>query len=226
MHKYLLQNSLTMKRGEINLESTPMPTPLPAGYSRLNYIECTGTQYIKTGVYPTPNFKWYLEIEWMQFNNVNSFGSEDWNNHGPIIRISADDRYGGNGVYVGLNINYGILANNQYGAYNVRDYQSMLGRKTFYIENGHQYLNGVEVLQATITGSSVCDVYFFSSNSNNRADYKCKKARFYYSWMKNGVTLVREFIPALRVSDSKPGLYDTVNDVFYTNQGTGEFNYA
>lgn len=44
--------------------------------------------------------------------------------------------------------------------------------------------------------------------------------------MKFGDILVREFIPALRVSDSKPGLYDTVNSVFYTNAGSGEFLYA
>lgn len=30
-------------------------------------------------------------------------------------------------------------------------------------------------------------------------------------------------IPVYRKSDSKPGLYDTVNDIFYTNQGSGEF---
>lgn len=29
--------------------------------------------------------------------------------------------------------------------------------------------------------------------------------------------------PALRIADPKPGIYDTVNHQFYTNQGTGEF---
>ena len=37
--------------------------------------------------------------------------------------------------------------------------------------------------------------------------------------------MIREFIPSLRVSDNKPGLYDTVNNEFYVNQGTGEFLY-
>lgn len=36
--------------------------------------------------------------------------------------------------------------------------------------------------------------------------------------------LVRDFIPAVRKSDGEAGLYDKVNEVFYTNAGTGAFN--
>ena len=32
-------------------------------------------------------------------------------------------------------------------------------------------------------------------------------------------TLVRDFIPCYRNSDNEIGLYDLVNDIFYTNQG-------
>lgn len=45
--------------------------------------------------------------------------------------------------------------------------------------------------------------------------YRCK----IYS---NG-TLVRDFIPCYRNSDNVIGLYDTLNNVFYTNVGTGTF---
>lgn len=46
-----------------------------------------------------------------------------------------------------------------------------------------------------------------------------------YRLSQNGVC-VRQFIPVLRNSDSKPGMYDLVNDVFYTNAGSGEFTYG
>jgi len=39
----------------------------------------------------------------------------------------------------------------------------------------------------------------------------------------NTNTLVRNMYPVYRISDNKPGMYDIVNGVFYTNQGTGEF---
>jgi len=41
--------------------------------------------------------------------------------------------------------------------------------------------------------------------------------------MWDGTTLVRNMIPCYRRSDLKPGMYDTVNNVFYTNSGSGEF---
>lgn len=36
-------------------------------------------------------------------------------------------------------------------------------------------------------------------------------------------TLIRDFIPCYRVADNEVGLYDIVNNQFYTNQGTGSF---
>ena len=39
---------------------------------------------------------------------------------------------------------------------------------------------------------------------------------------ENGI-LIRNFIPCYRKSDNEIGLYDIVNNVFYTNQGTGVF---
>lgn len=39
----------------------------------------------------------------------------------------------------------------------------------------------------------------------------------------DGGNLIRSFIPCVRKSDSKPGMYDTVSKTFYTNAGTGEF---
>ena len=39
---------------------------------------------------------------------------------------------------------------------------------------------------------------------------------------ENGVK-IREFIPCYRKSDSVIGMYDTINQTFYTNAGTGAF---
>ena len=36
---------------------------------------------------------------------------------------------------------------------------------------------------------------------------------------------IRNLVPALRSSDGKPGMLDTVSKKFYVNQGTGEFLY-
>ena len=57
----------------------------------------------------------------------------------------------------------------------------------------------------------------------NYTNYTPALARYYESKWWNDGTLVRHFIPCYRISDDKPGMYDIVNDVFYTNVGTGEF---
>ena len=41
-----------------------------------------------------------------------------------------------------------------------------------------------------------------------------------------GDVLTRNFLPALRKADGKPGMYDTITGVLYTNAGTGEFGYT
>ena len=44
-------------------------------------------------------------------------------------------------------------------------------------------------------------------------------------WDANDV-LKLQGIPALRIADNRPGLYDIVNNYFYTNAGIGEFLYT
>ena len=52
----------------------------------------------------------------------------------------------------------------------------------------------------------------------------CTIAKLYYGKIYDSTnTLVREFIPCYRKADNVIGLYDKVNDVFYTNAGTGSF---
>ena len=51
------------------------------------------------------------------------------------------------------------------------------------------------------------------------------QGQYYVEYLKlgSGNSLVRDYVPAKRLSDNVIGLYDKVNDVFYTNAGTGEF---
>ena len=70
-------------------------------------------------------------------------------------------------------------------------------------------------------------IYLFSGGSSVSSHswnfvgkiFKCKITEL------NGEVL-GHFIPALRKSDSKPGMYDLVSGQFFTNQGTGEFSYG
>lgn len=215
-----------MKRESLNSEASPNQLPLPSGYTKLNYIESQGNQFIITGVCLGPNLKWELDAQWVEFNDNNAFGYEEWNQGAANTRVVCRLNFDKSKT---LSIVYGnIPATDPNGLkqYNLPGADATV-RHVLYVESGKQCIDGVEVMQATITYTSTGYIMFFESGfANGRGAYICKKTRVYGSWMKNGDTLVRNFVPALRLSDSKPGLYDTVNDVFYTNAGTGEFLYA
>lgn len=55
--------------------------------------------------------------------------------------------------------------------------------------------------------------YLFSQFINQIHDFK----------LSRGTDVVLHLVPCYRKSDNKPGMYDLINDVFYTNAGTGEF---
>lgn len=75
------------------------------------------------------------------------------------------------------------------------------------------------------TGGSITDTLhlFASSRINSFA----KALRLYGCTIFNGDGIVvRNFIPCLRISDNEPGLYDTITDVFYINNGSGSFLFG
>jgi hypothetical protein len=49
--------------------------------------------------------------------------------------------------------------------------------------------------------------------------------RIYSCQIWNDGTLIRNYIPVVRKSDGKAGLYDKVNNVFYTDAAGGNFIY-
>ena len=62
-------------------------------------------------------------------------------------------------------------------------------------------------------------------NNNGTAAIQNAGVAYYGMKIYDNNTLVRNFIPVLRNSDNKPGMYDRVTKTFFTNQGTGEFTY-
>ncbi|MCR4645239.1 MAG: hypothetical protein K5695_07505 [Oscillospiraceae bacterium] len=50
--------------------------------------------------------------------------------------------------------------------------------------------------------------------------------RLYSAMLCDDEAIVRDLVPAVRLSDSKPGMYDFVSHVLLTNAGTGEFGYG
>ncbi len=167
---------------------------LPADYTRLEYLESTGGQYIDTGVY----------VDSMDINGTIDF---------QYTQDTANTWLAGAAALTGANL-YGTETGIYY-------------EKTFYTGLGAVYSQTDTTQRTTATFSVVIDIpyknfYIFARNFySDGADGA--SVRIYSAKIYDGNTLLRDFIPARRNTDGALGMYDAVNNVFYTNDGTDSF---
>ena len=63
----------------------------------------------------------------------------------------------------------------------------------------------------------------FDNNVNGSRQNRSTQMRLYSCKMYNSNVLQRDFVPCYRKSDWVIGLYDIVNNTFYTNSGSWTF---
>ena len=91
--------------------------------------------------------------------------------------------------------------------------------KIRFNENENFYINDVAVNMTTTNKVGWQNIFLFSHNG----PVLPSKIKLYSCTMFDNSNIIRNFIPCYHKSDNKPGLYDLVNNEFYTNQGTGNF---
>ena len=188
------------------------PSRLPSAYQEVEYIESTGTQYIDTGV---NSYRTALGLD-LQFTD-STFGSNGSADSG-ILQItgnSADNPY----------LGFRNEGNTWESTITCTDRNLVV----FDAYKGTIYHNGS--LIHTMTGASLngsATLYLFARYSTQWGNAYCKEKLYgakVFSYLGTTVDkcLVRHYIPCYRIADDEIGMYDIVNDVFYTNDGTGTF---
>jgi hypothetical protein len=200
----------------------PQGGVLPDGYTQLEYIESTGTQWINTGIGVCPNIETYMMVNYYQ-NPTDAYNyGVYYNNDSDTLAANYRTRnYGNLDFRAGLSYQTPIIQ-----LVLNTDYLIEQTKTEFAITN---MANQARVSKPIITKKSGSGnsrpIYLFCVNLRGSAaalmSFRCK--RF---WIQANDIFLWDGVPALRESDSKPGLYDVVNDTFYTNAGTGEFLYA
>ena len=182
---------------------------LPLGYTLLDYIEATGTQYIDTGFTPNQDTSAMLDAQFLNYDSGTQgilFGARtsSTENIFNIQRLTAGNWNMG---YNNSNFNVGTADTN---------------RHVFYKNKQYQYLDGV--LKGTGTYSAfTCPgtaVLFGTNNSGTKYATAFPAKVWSFKMWDNG-TLIRNLVPAQY--GSNVGMYDLVNGVFYQNAGTGDF---
>ena len=194
---------------------------LPSEYQEVEYIQSSWTQYINTGYTGSSNTKIDTKLSiTTRLSNYDIFYGSLWNWTGwqpcTFIQSNYPDN---NKIRVvnytnsGSNKKYVDSINNlEYG----KTYNIIHTNTSFIID---------WVSQGTMSATTYTLTYpFWIFWVNNHSSFaqpcamKLYSFKIYESW-----TLVRDLVPCYRKSDNVIGLYDLVNNQFYTNSWTGTF---
>ena len=169
---------------------------LPSGYTELEYIQSSGTQYIDTGVVANTLTSVDMNFEWLGTNTawVTVFGSYDSNNYFSLWHQNTSDFK----AYMGAS-NYAITDSS-------KNITLELSATKFKINSTEQ------TFSTTIAASS--NLYLFHV-SNDQDSYAKAVMRLYSCIIYNGDTPIRIFIPCKNPAGAV-GLYDLVGGEFYT----------
>lgn len=190
------------------------------GYDVLDYIEATGTQWIQTGLLSS-NFSSKIikcEIGIMPTSGSGARAYSTWIGCQNNLQYLLRSDYGKLCVYTGGNINYPITMsdNNIYDMTFTANYNS---NSANFVVNGSSYN-----YSTTAWGTNPVGIMLFASHAGGAPwDTELGLGRLYYCRFYDNNNLIRDFIPARRKSDNVVGLYDKLNNVFYTNSGSGSF---
>ena len=193
--------------GDIYLEYLNIPT----GCVALEYIESTGTQYIDTLFTPNQDTSLEVDVAVKELSPSVSFTPISDNS-----KNTSANRFG-----IGYDSNKKVQYN-----YNVYHYGTasvnLNERHKIALKKNVAYIDGKQdgtFSETTFTSPS--SLFAFGGYVGS-SEIRKTKIRLYSLKLWNGDTLVRNFIPIKDANDTVC-LYDSVNDDYYYNSGTGNF---
>lgn len=223
-------------------------TSIPSEYERTLYIENTSGQYVDTGYYwTTENATIIADLELLQVGASQTlFGSEEY------IQSSGTSRYFAHilhcagsqqgetrtfGAWCGtgsmgsvtLPLNERILLNyivESNGTFSIYSNDVPLITQTAY--NGSIQTKKYAYL-TNYTYNNIGNIFIFGNHNSNRGAKKTgyqpvSKMRLYGFKMYDNDVQVRDFVPCIRKTDQKAGLYDLITKSFYPEIENGTFN--
>lgn len=221
------------------------PNSIPNTYELLEYLEGTGTQYIKLP-FPTlntnisnGNYNVYLDAQFTDLSPRDSGSLYHLEGIGSMSS-SAMDFYKAE-LYIGWKqetagtqyFYYSNCDNDDWDSTTPADTQRHLFEINSKSSTGSGdkglYIDGIKVHSDGPTVSTCKYKYnyclFGYENANG---VWCNKIKIYSCTIKkvqDGSTLY-ELVPVIRKSDNVLGMYDVTNNRFYTNNGSGTFQYG
>ena len=182
---------------------------LPSGYTPLEYIESTGSQYVDTGFAPgyTSGYRIDFQLTAASSLDLTLMGSLN-----PNICF-----LGGNGQFE-YAYKSGTGASGSFGANDTKRHVWALN----FRNDQKAILDQTSKVLTAMSEDNAKTAYIFASHYDNPVVYGQISARVFRVEISNGADFVRDFIPC-QTSSGEVGLWDDVNSKFYSNAGTGAF---
>lgn len=185
-------------------------------YYALEYIESNGTQYINTGFTPNQNSAISIDVQC----------SGEHSTHAALCSARPTTSTSTNTIMIFLlngtawNVDRGTNSNRT--AFST---VSLTDRISVDLNKHHMSFNKGEIVHNfSSTDTFTCGGPLALLYDYSHSQYPMK-ARLFGCKVWDNDTLIRDYVPALRISDGMAGLYDKVNFTFYTDAAGGNFIY-
>lgn len=179
---------------------------LPAGYTKIEYLESDGSQFIDTGYSPNNNTRVVMEASLLSLDGDQYFyGAKDSGSTQSFV-----------GAYSDGAVTFGYANSFPSAAFDLQIEEKML------IDQNREkgLVNGELVATAnTATFQTPCTLYLCARNNDVEAS-KVTKARIYSCKIYDNGVKVRDYVPCTNPIGVK-GLWDKVNEEFYALTPTG-----
>ena len=194
---------------------------VPGEYTAVEYIQGTGTQYIKSGLTGFTHL-YGFEIDYIMQSSLANDTSADT---GTFFGARKSDynlytmgTYGGGSLKLGYSVSVSL-----------KDTLKRLVRQQI-----KKHLNTVTLPDGTSktvvpTVSNMANLgdlemfVFVQNNAGKASSQRCKYQLFSLKFYDANDELISDLVPCYRNSDNVAGLWDRIREVFLTNAGTGTF---
>ena len=179
----------------------------------LSYIQNDGESFIDLEFKPNQDTKIICDCEIISY-----FGQD-----GGVFGARTDrslEAFSFFGQYnAGLHDSYGVSTTRITELANV-------GRYLVFKNKNQTTINDTIISYDVQTFQCPYNVLLFAVNTGGGVDYQRCISRIYSCKIYDGNTLVRDLVPARNNFTDELGMLDKVNNIFYTNQGTGKLTGA
>lgn len=190
------------------VEITPVlkgSSRLPAGYTEVEWIQSSGTQYIDSGVTETADMAVSCHFDVDTVASDYLFGSQQ--NSGSLSY---------NGIFKNNMLEYNYSEIGFTAANSIKLTEEVTG------STNNITINGASHTLSTGTPQNVSMLIFGIRRNTGAMRPYGGKAKLRYFKIKKGSNTVRDFVPCKNPAGTV-GLYDLVGGEFYGNSGTGAF---